>query len=278
MTTTTSSAANSISNPGASTAAPVAAPKWLVPLAAMCFVLGTFIALALKTQNVVREDNLPSSRYQGLAEAYMGMSKEMLAYQATIKGLRKTNDLLTDDVTSRAPQMRILADQAKQATFLAGLTGAEGSGIVVVLNDSTRRPPDTLPSALSSQLTASFIIHDVDLQRVLNELRAGGAEEFAINNQRIVATTAIRCVGPAIQVNGVPITPPYKIYAIGPPDTMSTCLNLPGGIADQLRSTDPAMITITKSPALVIPAFDGATQFRYAKPVPDEAASGSAGA
>ena len=102
---------------------------------------------------------------------------------------------------------------------------------------------------------------------MVNELRAAGAEAFAVNDQRIVATTAIRCVGPAIQVNSVPLTPPYKIRAIGDPATLSSALALPGGIAEQLKQTDANMIAVAKVPRVVLPAYKGSTEFRFCHPV-----------
>ena len=62
-----------------------------------------------------------------------------------------------------------------------------------------------------------YIIHDEDLLRVLNELCAAGAEAISINDQRIVATTEVRCAGPTVSVNNVRSAPPYVIKAIGNP-------------------------------------------------------------
>jgi uncharacterized protein YlxW (UPF0749 family) len=249
---------------------------WLAPVTAMTFVLGAFIGLALKTQNAVDRAALPSSRFSTLAEAYIEMKRSMMAYQATINNLQKTNEVLTDQAAAGDPQLKVLTDQVKQAQFVAGLTDVTGPGVVVTLNDSKMRAPANLPASLSPQIMADYLIHDVDLQRVLNELKAGGAEAFAINGERIVTNTAVRCVGPAIQVNGIPIAPPYNVQAIGDPDTLMTVMNMQGGISDQLKRTDPAMIAVSKRPKMLIKAYDGATQFRYAKPVFATSASVSA--
>ncbi len=245
------------------------APRWFWPLTIMTFILGTFIAAALKTQNIVRREMLPSSSYSGLAEAYVNYRNTMELQQKTIGSLQKQNEVLVNHVGRRSPEMKELTKQLDEYRFLAGITPVQGPGIVVTLKDSVKRPPADLPSQVSADLTATFIIHDLDLQRVVNELRAAGAEAFAVNDQRVVTTTAIRCVGPAIQVNGVPLTPPYVIRAIGDPGTLSESLALPGGIAEQLRQTDPSMIQIERSTALVLPSYEGSLMFRYSHPVKD---------
>jgi uncharacterized protein YlxW (UPF0749 family) len=150
--------------------------------------------------------------------------------------------------------------------FLAGLTKVEGPGIVVTLRDSAKQPPADLPNSIEDSLTSMYIVHDVDIERVLNELRAGGAEALAVNDQRVVATTSVRCVGPAIQVNGVPQTPPFRISAIGDSQSLAKVLALPRGIGDMLRSADPAMIAIEQKQKLVLPAYAG-FESRYAKPL-----------
>jgi uncharacterized protein YlxW (UPF0749 family) len=263
--------------PTARAAAP-ATPRWFWPLTVMTFILGAFIAAALKTQNIVRRDNLPSPTYSGLAQFYMENKIQDLLYQKTIGKLETENTELAKSAADRIPQTHALGELLDQAQFLGGLTPVAGPGIVITLKDSPKRPPGGLPSQLATDLTATYIIHDLDLQRVVNELRAAGAEAFAVNDQRIVTTTAIRCVGPAIQVNSVPLTPPYKIRAIGDPATLSTALALPGGIAEQLKQTDPSMIAVAKAPSLILPAYKGSTEFRYCRPVkpPDSQDTGGA--
>jgi len=245
-------------------------PRWFWPLTVMTFILGSFIAAALKTQNVVRREMLPSSSYSGLAEAYV-YYHTMELQQNTIGSLQKQNEVLIKGVTERSPETRELAAQLDQYRFLAGITPVTGPGITVVLKDSTKRPPSDLPSQISLELTLNYIIHDIDIERVINELRASGAEAFAVNDQRIVTTSAIRCVGPAIQVNGVPLTPPYVIRAIGDPGTLFGALALPGGVQESLKDSDPAMITVQKESSLVLPSYDGSLMFRYCKPVKEDA-------
>jgi uncharacterized protein YlxW (UPF0749 family) len=200
-------------------------------------------------------------------------AQNMLRLQDTIASLRADNARLEQ----RGPSTRAMRGDLEDARMFAGLTAVEGPGIVVTLNDSAKRLPAGIPDALRADISNNFLIHDVDIQRVVNELHAAGAEAEAVNGQRIVSTTAIRCVGPAIQVNAVPLTPPFKIAAIGKAQTLAEALNMPGGITDQLKDTDPAMISIALKDKTVLPAYDGATAFKYARPISDSSAAASSG-
>jgi uncharacterized protein YlxW (UPF0749 family) len=137
-----------------------------------------------------------------------------------------------------------------------------GPGIIVTLNDSKKRFLDA-PVAVQN----AGIIHDLDINSVINELKAAGAEAISINHERVVALTAARCAGPTVFVNNIPQTPPYVIRAVGDGPTLDTALKLPGGVFDQLSQMDPAMIKIQTSDKMLVPAYTGPTQPRFAKPV-----------
>jgi uncharacterized protein YlxW (UPF0749 family) len=97
-----------------------------------------------------------------------------------------------------------LATLARQA----GTVAFRGRGLEVRLADSGRRPP-------SPEEAGAYRIHDTDLQLVANALFTAGAEAVAINDSRLVATTPIRAAGDTIVVNFRPLTPPYRVVAIG---------------------------------------------------------------
>ncbi len=150
-----------------------------------------------------------------------------------------------------------------QASLLASLTPVQGPGVVVTLTDSKKKLPTSMPVGMAPP----NIIHDSDINQVVNELRAAGAEAIAVNNQRLVVTSAIRSAGPTILVNNAPQTPPYVIKAIGDPKTLTLAMNLPGGVATQLKAFDPAMFTVQQATTLTLPAYTSSGVPRYARPV-----------
>jgi uncharacterized protein YlxW (UPF0749 family) len=90
----------------------------------------------------------------------------------------------------------------------AGTTALHGPGMEVKLSDSDRSPP-------SPDEAGAYAIHDSDLQLVVNALFGAGAEAVAVNGSRVVVTTPIRAAGDTIVVNFRPLSPPYRVTAIG---------------------------------------------------------------
>ncbi|MFD6092153.1 DUF881 domain-containing protein [Oerskovia sp. NPDC060338] len=97
-----------------------------------------------------------------------------------------------------------------------GSIAVTGPGIVVTLKDA--------PAGLGASDEDSFQkkVQDMDLQHVVNGLWASGAEAIAINGQRLTPLSAVRSAGEAILVDLQPLIGPYRVEAIGDPDTLET--------------------------------------------------------
>ncbi|BDI28480.1 hypothetical protein CCAX7_005310 [Capsulimonas corticalis] len=236
--------------------------SWAISLCTLCAILGALLALSFKTQNQIRQTSLPASNYEALADQYLILKKKAGDDERTIAALQENISRLENSVPSHNKQFQVLTDDLNRAKTLAGLTAVKGPGVTVTLNDSKKRFPD---APLAVQMVG--IIHDTDINQIVNELKAAGAEAIAVNDQRLVASSPIRCAGPTIYVNNTPQTPPYVIQAIGDSKTLDTALKLPGGAYDQLQGMDAAMMRIAHADKLVIPAYSGATQPKYAQPV-----------
>lgn len=152
--------------------------------------------------------------------------------------------------------------ELEELRILANLNPVEGPGIKVLLDDSN------LNQSLKDNPNL-YIIHDEDLLRVLNELRAAGAEAISINDQRITALSEVRCAGPTVSVNNVRTAPPYEIKAIGPAKTMTSSLRLRGGVVETFEFWG-IQVKITKEDKLLVPGLKGVRTFEYATPVVEE--------
>lgn len=147
----------------------------------------------------------------------------------------------------------------ERLNIMAGNTAVEGKGVIITLDDSpiTKKPGEN-PNL--------YIIHDEDLLRTLNELRAAGAEAISLNDQRIVAMSELRCAGPTISVNNVRSAAPYVIKAIGAPKTLTSALRLRGGVVETFEFWG-IQVDIQEKEKLVIPALKVPRRFEYAKSV-----------
>ncbi|GJF13621.1 membrane protein [Mycolicibacterium cyprinidarum] len=103
----------------------------------------------------------------------------------------------------------------------AGLTPITGPGLVVTLDDAQRDAEGRFPRDASPD---DLVVHQQDIQAVLNALWSAGAEGVQMQDQRIIATSAPRCVGNTLLLNGRTYSPPYVISAIGDAAAMQEAL------------------------------------------------------
>jgi len=229
-------------------------------ITAVCFVLGLILAAAWHTvSQVTRAGDGPHREGFFFGNGANVSAKKLKDDQDEINHLRRQNQDLNDQISRRTGAASALNRQLKDAEIFAGLTEVAGPGVRITLTDSARR--DTVPS---DPLSLNNLIHDVDIAQVVNELKIAGSEAIAVNGQRIVASSTIRCVGPVIQINGVPAAPPYIIDAIGDQNAMYGGVNMQSGVLDQMRRQDMNMVRVDRKPELNLPAYAGSTRMRYA--------------
>ncbi|MBE7039477.1 MAG: DUF881 domain-containing protein [Ruminococcaceae bacterium] len=156
---------------------------------------------------------------------------------------------------------KILSEQLSRAELSAGMVDVKGEGITVTLNDAAGKR--TGAGNVNANAT---LIHDEDIRKVVNELFAAGAEVIAVNDSRLISTSAVRCVGPSILVNDTKMTPPYTIKAIGKAEQLEAALNLNGGVIDNLKIWG-FKIDIKRHDELIIPRYSGKVTYDIAKPI-----------
>ncbi|MFZ5596347.1 MAG: DUF881 domain-containing protein [Bacillota bacterium] len=228
--------------------------------AAMVLV-GLFMGILLAVQFRVASQTMKTPqlyRVQSMVTEINQAREERDQKQEQVNKMREELDRI-----AAGAQLGQMRDELVQSRIEAGLLGVYGPGIEVTLNDSNAEiKPGENPNL--------YVLHDEDLLRVLNELRAAGAEALAINNQRILATSEIRCTGPTILINrNQRITPPFVISCIGNQDNLINSLKMRNGVIDYLQPWG-IRVDIKKVSRVEIPPYNGSTVFEYAVPVPED--------
>jgi uncharacterized protein YlxW (UPF0749 family) len=80
-----------------------------------------------------------------------------------------------------------------------------------------------------------LVIHEQDIQTVVNALWAAGAEALSVNGERLTSTSAVRCAGNTLLLHGEVHSPPYEIRAIGDPDALAATLPRQAGMGRLLE-------------------------------------------
>jgi uncharacterized protein YlxW (UPF0749 family) len=142
----------------------------------------------------------------------------------------------------------------------AGLTPVTGPGIVVVLDDA----PESADSAGVDP--NQLVVHQSDLQAVVNAVWAGGAEAMSIAGERVIATSAVRCVGNTLLLNGEVYSPPFRVAAIGPSATMQRKLSSSPGVKlfREAAGYYGLGYTVSTVSSLDLPAYRGSVTLSYA--------------
>jgi uncharacterized protein YlxW (UPF0749 family) len=147
--------------------------------------------------------------------------------------------------------------------FASGLSPVQGNGMRIELTDTPRALnfPEVDPNLL--------VVHQQDIQAFVNALWAGGAEAVALQGQRLVTTSGIKCVGNTVVIDGVPYSPPYVIEAVGEPIQLRAALNRSAEVETYRAYAERYQLGLAEDEIgdLHVEAYDGPIGFRYAKPL-----------
>jgi|GEM_PF-217763 uncharacterized protein YlxW (UPF0749 family) len=238
--------------------------RWALPagqnlaLVVAGIVLG--LSLAIRWQGTATPPpDAPTARARAV-EALRQSEQEQEQLKATIASLRQQLAEAQRQAAQQTEQLAAIRAQLEQEQMAAGLVPLRGPGVVIVLDDSPLTP--TGPSVKYDD----YLIHEWDLRDVVNLLWNGGAEAIAINNERLVNTTSIYCVGSTITVNDTRLSPPYQIRAIGERKPIEALLNNPSYLVltRQRVKANGIKFSVSWSNSVDIPAYSGTFRLRYA--------------
>ena len=224
-------------------------------LGIMCFALTSGICIQVKT---VKNANIASSRNYEENNLRAEVLKYKEKYDNLIKETEKVDLQLQEQIESATKNNSELEDaknQISDGNKMIGLTEVTGPGVIITIADSEIDSTSVLNAN-------DLLIHDIDLLKVVNELKNAGAEAISINNQRIILTTPIICGGNIININGERIGSPFEIKAIGSPEALAN-LSRPGGWLSKLEERGIKVSTPKKSNSITIPKYSGVLNFKY---------------
>ncbi|HEX5539950.1 MAG TPA: DUF881 domain-containing protein, partial [Micromonospora sp.] len=207
----------------------------------------------------LREDRRPE-----LTELIEDRRKRVATHEEHAAALRAAVSAQTDALAgSDAP---VAAQQQRAAAIRqeAGFTALTGPGIIVELDDAVQFSDSTRPEDASND---DLVVHQSDVQAVVNALWAGGAEAMAIMDVRVLSTSAVRCVGNTLLLHGRVYSPPFKITAIGDPAALQRALAASEGVRLFKDAAEHFQLGYreTVQASVTVPAYDGSSALRSAE-------------
>lgn len=163
-------------------------------------------------------------------------------------------------------------DEADGLAAEVGATPVTGPAIQVTLDDAGYSL-QTLPEGYTVD---DVVVHEQDVHAVVNALWAGGAEAMMVQDQRIISTSAVRCVGNTLYLQGRVYSPPYTITAMGDPDELMAALESDATVQNYRAWADILGLgyDVENFDDAEFPAFSGSVRPQYA--TVDEVESGAA--
>lgn len=170
--------------------------------------------LAVQVRSNTSTSGLPAARQEDLVRILDDLSSREDRLRRQIAELEAARTRLSTTGDSSSTALEEARKRSDALGILAGTVAAQGPGIQLTLTDPEHR------------LAAE------DLLDTVEELRAAGAEAIQVGGIRIGLDSSFTSTDRGLAVDGVIVTAPYQIVAIGDPATLATAMEIPGGVAD----------------------------------------------
>lgn len=218
------------------------------------FFLSMMLAAQMKSMSDT-EELIAGKRETQLADELVTLQRKYDDLKSKYDDSAKIVEEYQNNSSTNNTLIASMKDQIQSLSAMSGVTDLKGEGIVITLNDGTKTS--------DASVRSDTLVHDSDLLTVVNELKAAGAEAISINGQRIIATSAIRCVGPVIQVNYQKVAAPFEIKAIGNAQYLESAMTIKNGVVDLLKEYGVS-VTVSRQNNVEIPKYEGEQNFKNA--------------
>jgi uncharacterized protein YlxW (UPF0749 family) len=195
--------------------------------------------------------DIRSGGLDDLRSHIINRAKSMVGLEQDVSELQKEVTALSEKEIDPALRAKI----AKLETQ-AGLSEVTGPALQVILNDAPREVGSDLPTGFGPD---DLVVHQQDVQAVVNAFWRGGATAVTVMDQRIISTSAIRCVGNTLLLQGRVYSPPFKITAIGDTAKLQIALNNEPGVKTYRQYVDRVNLgwKINIFSEITLPAWEG---------------------
>lgn len=214
-------------------------------------LLASLLGFALATQvRQTQAQGLEDLRQDELIRILDDVTQNGRRLDDEIAELEDTRDRLANSEGNSPEAIAAARERADTLAILAGTERATGPGITMQIDDG------------SGEVDAATLLDTVQ------ELRDAGAEAMQVGDVRIVASTWFRDSPDGVVVDGRTLEPPYTFKVIGDPQTMSSAMEIPGGVSESVRSKG-GEVTVHEFSTINVEALHTNSSPRYAQPQPE---------
>jgi uncharacterized protein YlxW (UPF0749 family) len=211
-------------------------------------LLGFTLVVQLRSNDA--DEGLSAMRQEDLVRILSDLEAQDSRLLAEIQALEQSKQQLNSEVGGKEAAQAEALRRSQDLGLLAGTERGTGPGLDITLSD----------------VSASDVLNTVQ------ELRGAGGEVMQLNGAngrevRVVASSFfVDATGGGIIADGEQLTGPYHLLVIGPASTMSTALQIPGGVVASAKN-DGGSVTMDSRSLVEVTAVRKAAALRYARPV-----------
>lgn len=221
-------------------------------------LFGLLVSVQWRTQS---ERTALTVRYNTpLLDAARSLQTEQDTLKLQLAALRAELDQIQASASTQSDAAKDLQARIEELKTVAGLNERTGDGVIIFLDDAR--------GASAAKDIEKSICHNTDLTDIVNQAWRGGATAIAINDERMVGSSSIYCVGSTIMVNGTLMSPPFNVLVIGPQNELLAAYDDPTQLRDikQRRDVYGLGFRVSRAANLHVPPYRGALNVRYSTP------------
>lgn len=221
--------------------------KKLLILAA--FIVGIIIAIYTKTldsskvyitlkerEEIEKNIEVTNKELKKLNQYKIELKKELSQYENLIEyNPKSVNNLMKEKI-------KYLKEES-------GYTDINGQGIIIKIKDNENDIND-------GQNPNDLIVHDIDILRIINDLKISGAKALSINGDRVISTSKIKCSGATITVNETTYGQPFIIKAIGDINSLMNYINSPDSYTNLLKDGYGIYVNVEQKNDILINKYE----------------------
>ncbi|SHH12275.1 DUF881 domain-containing protein [Tepidibacter thalassicus] len=227
----------------------------------LMFLLGIIISIHMKSLN-------PNNTFVTL-KSIKEMENQINLERVELENIKKLVFEKKSDVAKYELELdesgsisSILENELKDIKIITGFEDVKGEGVIVELKDSEKPLEEPLEEG---ETLNNYLVHDIDVLMIVNDLKVAGAEAISINGERVISLSEIKCSGPTITVNGSTYGPPFVIKAIGNKKLLQAAMQAPNSYAVLLKYISKIDVNLKVMDEIIIPKYDKKINFTYIK-------------
>lgn len=211
------------------------------------FILGLLIAIYIKTLNP-NKVYITLEEKKDLEHEIDIQKKEIDKLKELKKEYEKSLDEYTNTLSNKEEVKNLMEEELISLKEDTGDIKVSGSGIIITIKDSDNELKE-------NQNPNELIVHDIDILRIVNDLKKSGARAISINGERLLALSKIKCSGATIKVNNTTYGQPFVIKAIGDLSTLKASVVSPESYTHILQEVYGISIKVEEKNDIIVNSF-----------------------